>query len=455
MSENLDGPGKKSYWERMNLPKSLLLGALLTANVFAETVKDREGAVRGDKAAMENDARWIYNDYKKGFERAKWEGKPLLVVLRCVPCLACAGMDASVLSEPELAPLLDRFVCVRLINANALDLSLFQFDYDLSLSAIMFNGDGTVYGRYGSWTHQKSPADKTTTGFKKALETTLALHKGYPGNKADLAGKQGGALPFKDPLEAPELAMKYKRDLDWGGKVVQSCVHCHQIGDAIRSHYRSANKKIPTEWIYPMPAPDTIGITLATEEVARITAIAPNSPAARSGLKVGDQMVSLAGQPLVSIADVSWVLHHTADASVLPVSIVRKGAVKKMELTLPTGWRAESDISRRVGTWPMRAMAFGGQLMEDLSDEDRDKRSLGKDGMALFVKHVGEYGIHAAAKKAGFRKEDILVEVDGLKGRTTESELIGYVLQRHGAGDKVKATVLRGTERLELEMPVQ
>src|SRR5262245_34422900 len=106
---------------------ALFLGASLAAS-FAQAVKDREGAVREDKATMEKDTRWIYNDIEKGMEQAKWKGKPLLVVLRCVPCLSCAGIDASVLQEPELAPLLDKFVCVRVINANALDLTRFQFD---------------------------------------------------------------------------------------------------------------------------------------------------------------------------------------------------------------------------------------------------------------------------------------------------------------------------------------
>src|SRR3954469_23998877 len=229
--------------------KPLCLGAVVAvlciSSLFAETVKDREGAVRGDKAAMENDARWIYNDWKKGFEKAKWENKPLLEVLRCVPCLACAGIDASVLQETELHPLLDKFVCVRVINANALDLALFQVDYDLSFSTLFFNGDGTVYGRYGSWTHQKSPQEKTTAGFKKAMEGALALHRKYPANKADLAGKQGVKLPFNDPLEIPQLSGKYKRELDWQGKVVQSCVHCHQVGDAIRSYYREQTKHVP------------------------------------------------------------------------------------------------------------------------------------------------------------------------------------------------------------------
>src|SRR5688572_29027911 len=143
------------------------LFAICMSVAFAETVKDREGAVRNDKATMERNARWIYNDVQKGFMEAKWKGKPLLVVLRCVPCLSCAGIDASVLQEPELAPLLDKFVCVRVINANALDLSLFQFDYDLSFSTLLFNGDGTIYGRYGSWTHQKDSKDKTFAGYKR------------------------------------------------------------------------------------------------------------------------------------------------------------------------------------------------------------------------------------------------------------------------------------------------
>ena len=129
---------------------------------------------------MENDARWIYNDFERGFAEAKKTGKPLLVVLRCVPCLSCVGLDAEVLKEPSLAPLLDQFVCVRVINANTLDLSRFQFDYDLSLTTMIFNGDGTVYGRYGSWTHQADPEARETIGYRRALEAALALHRAIP-----------------------------------------------------------------------------------------------------------------------------------------------------------------------------------------------------------------------------------------------------------------------------------
>ena len=432
-----------------------LLAALVTT-ASAETVKDREGAVRTDKATMEKDARWIYNDYEKGFAEAKRTGKPLLVVLRCVPCLACAGIDAQVLlQETELTPLLDKFVCVRVINANALDLARFQFDFDLSFSTLFFNGDGTLYGRYGSWMHQKNPQEKTTASYKHALEAALELHKGYPANKASLAGKQGLPTPFKTPVEMPALMQKYTLDLNWNGKVVQSCVHCHQIGDSLRLSYRDKKQPIPTNLIYPMPSPETIGITLAADKKAQVDGVATGSIAAKAGIKKGDNLTALDGQPLISQADFSWALHRAADAGVLKATVKRGGKEQVIDLTLPAGWRSKSDIARRVGTWPMRGMATGGMVLEDLADTDRTQRGLAKDGMALFVKSVGQFGKHAAAKNAGFQKDDVIVSIAGSNSRQTEGELIGYLLQNYPMGQNVKATVLRGTQKIELTLPMQ
>lgn len=441
----------------MNPPPFLssLLIVTIAASTLAETVKDREGAVRNDRAVMEKDARWIYNDYRAGFAEAKRTGKPLLVVLRCVPCVSCAGIDAQVLTEPELAPLLEQFVCVRVINANALDLSLFQFDYDLSFSTMFFNGDGTVYGRFGSWTHQRDPADKTTAGYKRTLEAALAIHRGYPANKAALLGKQGSPTPFKTPVEIPALADRYKLDLDWQGKVVASCVHCHQVGDAFRTTFREKKQPLPGEWIFPFPPPDTIGVKLAPDQVARVESVTSGSIAAKGGLQPGDDLLTLAGQPLVSSADVSWALHRAPESGSLPAVVKRAGVEKQITLALPAGWRTKADISKRAGTWPMRGMATGGLLLEDLADEERARRGTGKEQMALLVKHVGQYGKHAAAKNAGFQKDDVIIELDGITNRVSEGELIGRLLQHHQAGARVKATVLRGERRVDLSLPMQ
>ncbi|MFN9988307.1 MAG: thioredoxin family protein, partial [Pirellula sp.] len=119
----------------------LLIVAFLifTSAVHGDEKNRREKAVRDDQKSLSNDTRWLYNDLETGFDAAKKLNKPLLVVLRCVPCKACTGLDESVLRAKELQPQLDHFVCVRLINANAIDLSKFQFDYDLSFSTLVFH----------------------------------------------------------------------------------------------------------------------------------------------------------------------------------------------------------------------------------------------------------------------------------------------------------------------------
>jgi serine protease Do len=439
----------------MKLPPLLIPLVLLGTFAHGETVKDREGAVRKDRATMELDARWMYNDIDRGFAAAKRSGKPLLVVLRCVPCLSCMGMDAAVLSDNSLEALLNQFVCVRVINANTLDLSRFQFDYDLSFSTVFFHGDGTVLGRFGSWTHQKNSQDSSTASFRRALEAVLALHRDYPSNKDRLLGKQGGPTPFKTPVEFPVLAGKYQRDLDWDGKVVQSCLHCHQVGDAFRATFRDRGEPIPREFIYPMPAPETIGLTLAPDQIARVEKVEAGSPADAAGIKAGDDLRTLGGDPLVSIADVAWVLHRAPESGKLPAVVHRGEKDVSANLTLAKGWRMKSDISGRVGTWQMRGMAMGGLVLEDLPDAEREPRKLAANTMALRVKAVGQYGKHAAGKNAGFQKEDVIVEFDGNSERQSEGELIGRALQTKRVGEKVKVGVLRGTERLELSLPMQ
>jgi serine protease Do len=360
--------------------KPLMLAHLafmaVAISALGETVPDRQGAVLGDREKLENDPRWIYNDYEKGFAEGRRTGRPVLIVLRCIPCLACAGIDAKVLLEDtELTPLLDQFVCVRVINANALDLSKFQFDFDLSFTTMIFNGDGTLYGRYGSWTHQKNPREETTDGFRRALEAALVLHQDYPANQPTLVGKQGAPSSYQTPVDLPTLRGKYTRNLDWEGKVVQSCVHCHQIGDALRAGYRETKEPIPSKLVYPFPAPETIGLELAGDHAARVKSVTPGSPADQAGLQPGDDVLALGGQALISHADFSWVLHQAPDQAVLP-AVIRRGDQKKdVSLVLPNGWRYRADIARRVGTWGMRIRRTRRRQARGLPQGRRDRRT--------------------------------------------------------------------------------
>src|SRR5437870_12924545 len=102
---------------------------------------------------------------------------------------------------------MNKFVCVRLVQANALDLALFQFDYDLTFAVFLLNADKTIYGRFGSRSDRKDAAkDISMEGFRRALTAAQDLHKRYPANKALLAGKQPSPTRFKTTEHFTSLA---------------------------------------------------------------------------------------------------------------------------------------------------------------------------------------------------------------------------------------------------------
>ena len=350
---------------------------------------------------------------------------------------------------------MEKFVCVRVVQGNGLDLSLFQFDYDLTFAAFLLNADRTLYGRYGSRSDLKlAERELSLDGFGKALAAALALHKGYPANKASLADKQAQPPRFATPEEFPFLKGRFQSKVDFEGKVVQSCIHCHQIREAERKLFRDARQPLPDDALFPWPMPDTVGLALDPKEKAKVARVVANSSAAKAGFKVGDEIISLAGQTILSIADVQWVMHTAKEPAKISAEISRGGKKLNLTLALAPGWRRTADISWRPSSWDLRRSAFGGIKMDDLTDPERKSRGLGTTELALHFKHVGEYGEHALAKKAGFKKEDVLVAVDGQTRRMTESDLFALMLAKP-AGTKVPATVLRGTERLDLELPTQ
>ncbi len=167
-------------------------------------------------------------------------------------------------------------------------------------------------------------------------------------------------------------------------------------------------------------------------------------------------ILKLEGQPLLSIADVQWVLQQTPPPGATLKAEVQRGD-RKMDLTLKLekGWRQRENLSWRATSWGLRRMALGGMKLEELSAEGRKKAGLPDTGMALRVEFVGQFGPHAAAKQAGFLKEDILVSFDGRTDLRRETDALAYGVTKHLPGDKVPVTVLRGGKKLNLTLLIQ
>ena len=124
----------------------------------------------------------------------------------------CKSLDEQVARrDPRIAELLNQFVCVRIVQGWGIDLSLFQFDGELTWAVFFLNADRTIYGRYGSRSARDAMRDISVEGFQKALEGALELHKAQPARQKELAGKTGPAPRWKTPEDIPMLTGKKVR----------------------------------------------------------------------------------------------------------------------------------------------------------------------------------------------------------------------------------------------------
>ena len=435
-----------------------LLLALSGSGLHAQNkAEERAQKVQGDKKHVEALGVWIYDDLPRGIAVATSNKKPLLVVFRCIPCEACAQLDERVVErDPIVQKKLDEFVCVRIPHTNGMDLRIFQFDFDQSWAAFFLNADMTIYGRYGTRSSRtNADADVSLEGFAKALDAALELHAKYPGNREALARKRGPAPEHTSPEQMPTLKGRFSPELDWQGKVVPSCIHCHMVAEAQRSGFRRAKQAIPEELLFSYPNPSTLGLVMDPKERAKVKSIAADSPAAKAGFAAGDEIVRFADQPIVSIADLQWVLHGAPATGSLAADILRGGKELPLVLTLAPGWRTKDDLAWRASSWDLRRMVTGGLVLEEWTPAARKAASLAPDQLGLRVAHVGQYGDHAAAKKAGFQVGDVVVALAGRTRGLTESQLLAELVRSTKPGDKVEFTVLRDGKTVALTLPMQ
>ena len=233
--------------------------------------------------------------------------------------------------DADLAKVMDRYVCVRIVQGWGLDLSLFQFDWRQTWMVFLMNGDRAIYGRYDA-----RQADDLV-GLRKALEGALELHEKWPANKAELAGKIGPAPRWKTPEEMPSIQRK-GRVRPAEGK--QGCIHCHNVIEGVNKSLKMLGEAVPERYSAPYPTPQRVGIMLSSKERATITDVDKHSAAEKAGILEGDRIVRFGGQPVVSWADVQWVLWTADDAAPIKIEIDRAGKPVEASLVLPSGWRS-------------------------------------------------------------------------------------------------------------------
>jgi membrane-associated protease RseP (regulator of RpoE activity) len=346
-------------------------------------------------------------------------------------------MDAQVArrSDQRLKELLDKFVCVRAVEMEGVNLSLFQFDYDNTWTAFFLNADRTIYGRYGTRASSGGDVgvDVSIAGFVKALEGALEVHAGYPANKASLAAKHGPPPENDEIREFPIFRSRFAEPPPRG------CAHCHHVWEALRSVPRRDKKPLSDDLMWPYPKPDRLGLTLALDERATVQAVAADSAAAKAGFAPGDRITTMEGQPMLSIADVQWVLHHAKAPGDVSAEIERAGAKSRLTLRLAADWRRGEDITWRPSTAPMRP--FGWQ---EAAPDQRAALGVKPGQLCARVRNVRN---GSAGQKAGLAVGDAIVEVDGSTTPMDENQWLSYVQQQKVRGELVVLTVIHAGKR--------
>ena len=398
---------------------------------------------------------WIYNDFPAAVAEAKRTNRPIFVTFRCVPCKACSGFDAEVAKGSEGLKRLaqQRFVSLRQVEMKGVDLSQFQFDYDLNWAAMFINADGTVYGRYGTQSADGPDAYNSVASLQKAMERVLELHANYDKVKDSLAAKRGADKPYRTPLDMPGMENREKLA---GATARNNCIHCHMIHDAEQNQWTKAGE-MSRERLYRWPLPDNVGMHIDPKDGRRVERVDPAGPAARVGIEAGDEITHVNGQPIVSIADVQWVLHNTPneDGARVEITAARGGRSETRTLTLAKGWR-KTDFLWRGSRWSLKPQpGFWAPAMTDV-ELTKLGDAVPEGAKPLRVQFINSGKPEGrAARDAGLRPGDVIIGYEGkpITFATPQDFQMDVRLNRR-AGETMKLTVLRDGKRIDVAVPL-
>ncbi|NNJ27522.1 Trx7/PDZ domain-containing (seleno)protein [Alienimonas chondri] len=408
----------------------------------------------GDDAVSE---RWIYHDLDAARRDARRTGKPILALFRCVPCGSAPTLDGALCTVGgaeasqfereitaaggELDALLDQFTVVRMVKMNGVNRHVFAFDRDVPHAAVFLNADGTVYGRYGTRISKdrKELVRHKLSSFQQSLKRVLELHEDAPRNEAELAGKRPAPA---GPALAEELPAFEPFPAKHNPPLVSNCIHCHTVGEAeLRQTILDGDLALRDLW--PFPRAENLGMTIAVDHGLKLESVAPRSAAAAAGLKPGDLLLELNGQPLVSEADVQWVLHHAPDEASLPMEVRRDGETVRTTIRLAGDWR-KSDGNWRASLRPARPN------MRLVPDPQKRRKGIAPDETGLTVNWPT-----GKAAEAGLKNKDLLVAVDGRTDLLLEADFLKYIHFDRPDADSVQLTVLRRGRRMTVTLPVR
>ncbi|GAA3851625.1 DegQ family serine endoprotease [[Pseudomonas] carboxydohydrogena] len=204
-------------------------------------------------------------------------------------------------------------------------------------------------------------------------------------------------------------------------------------GKAVRRPWLGARLQAVTPEIA-----ETLG--LPRPSGALVTNIAPNSPAAKAGMKVSDLIVSIDGQAVDDPNGFDYRFATRPLGGTAQVDVRRQNVVIKLKVPLevaPDTGRDEIELKSRS--------PFQGARVANISPAVADELRLDSNVEGVVVVSVGENGL---ASNVGFQKGDIITAVNGKTiAKTSDLE------QATGEPARLwRITIIRGGQRINVTL---
>lgn len=217
------------------------------------------------------------------------------------------------------------YVCVRILNINDVDMNVYPFDYDLTMSIVLANADGTVYHRYGGRDHL-SPMNLES--LMEIMKEGLTTHRDYL------------AHPHPPPAKPRErIGTLVNERLPGLISPIYGCFHCHYVREARQYLSLEAGQWTPDQfWVWPLP--QTVGLVMDQRRQYLVESVLPESPAESAGIRAGDRLLSLGEQRILTKYDLQWVLDQSTNEPVsIPFTLRRNDTVERGRLELAAAWK--------------------------------------------------------------------------------------------------------------------
>lgn len=320
---------------------------------------------------------------------------------------------------------------MRLLKVSGSDLSLFEFDYDLTWMGFFVTPDERVIGRYGGRDASGPDARLSLAGLRHAMNAALEARKDV---EKEEAPKRGKAVLAEEYPAAKRMAKN-------------ECIHCHQVYEFRREQRIKAEQWKPEErWVYPLP--ENVGLTLLVDQGDKVKSVRDGSPAAKAGLKAGDVVRRVNGVRVASQADLQYGLHRAGWKDEIAITWARDGKEQSGKLVLAEGWR-KTNLTWRPSMLDLLPglTVYGDDLTAD------EKKKVGLPATRLAFRQ--DEKVHSHAKKAGVEAGDVILGFEGDDLDGTVDQFLAHVRRNYLIGDKVKLIVVRNGKRMTLAMTLK